>query len=485
MTGRSGQAPVIVLFRRDLRVADNRALGAAAASGHPVLPLIVVDDGSDGVRPAGGASRWWQRLSIERLVEQLTGLGARPVVRRGAAAAVARALAGEIDAAGVFWNRRYEPAAAAADAVLKTGLRDAGGFAQSFDGALLHEPSMVRSGQGRPFRVFTPFWKAISSGLDPRDPADPPRSLRPWDGAPASEDLRDILPLPAGPDWAGGLRERWEPGEEGALRRLDAFVDGGLSGYAESRDRADREATSMLSPHLAFGEVTPFQIFAALRGRGGNDAAKFRSEVGWREFCYHLLFSRDDLHERNVQPKFDGFAWQADEAGLNAWKRGRTGYPLVDAGMRELWRTGWMHNRVRMVAASFLVKHLLIDWRAGERWFWDTLVDADPANNPASWQWVAGSGADAAPYFRIFNPILQGERFDPDGDYVRRHVPELARLPARYIHRPWEAPEPVLAKAGVGLGGTYPRPVVDHGRARARALAAYQAIRDDAGDKAS
>ena len=480
MPNDAAQRPAIVLFRRDLRLADNRALAAAAASGHPVLPLILVEDGSDGVRLAGAAARWWQRLSIERLGERLAALGARPVVRAGAGAPVVRAIAEQTNAAAVLWNRRYEPAGAAADAELKTALREANREAVSFDGALLHEPSLVKTGQGTPFKVFTPFWKAISAGLDPRDPADAPTSLRPWSEPPAGDDLDDILPLPSKPDWAGGLRQRWEPGEEGARRRLDAFVDGGLSGYAESRDRADREATSMLSPHLAFGEITPFQIFAALKGRSGNDAAKFRSEVGWREFSYHLLFNNGDLATGNFQQKFDDFPWRTDDDALEAWQRGQTGYPMVDAGMRELWQTGWMHNRVRMIAASFLIKHLMIDWREGERWFWDTLVDADPANNPASWQWVAGSGADAAPYFRIFNPILQGEKFDPEGDYVRRYVAELAELPATHIHKPWEAPEGVLRKAGVTLGDTYPRPIVDHGRARERALAAYQSIRQAA-----
>jgi deoxyribodipyrimidine photo-lyase len=284
------------------------------------------------------------------------------------------------------------------------------------------------------------------------------------------------------PDWAAGLRATWQPGERAAQARLKAFLDRDVAGYAADRDRPDR-ATSGLSPHLRFGEISPRQVWHAARFAaaerpllsGGID--KFLSEVGWREFCRHLLFDVPDLATRNLQPSFDGFGWRQDAAALAAWQRGRTGYPLVDAGMRELWHTGAMHNRVRMVAASFLVKHLLIDWREGEKWFWDTLVDADAGSNPANWQWVAGCGADAAPYFRVFNPVLQGEKFDPDGAYVRRWVPELAALPTGLIHQPWSAPPLELGGAGVVLGETYPRPIVDHKAGRERALAAYAKLR--------
>jgi deoxyribodipyrimidine photo-lyase len=300
----------------------------------------------------------------------------------------------------------------------------------------------------------------------------------------AGDDLRNWGLLPTRPDWAGGLRAEWTPGEAGAAARLESFLAHAIDGYGENRDRPGLPATSRLSPHLAHGEITPFQIWQAVEeaasGIPPHDAEKFRKEVVWREFSYHLLFHNPDLAERNYNGDFNGFRWRPSDDLLEAWRRGRTGYPIVDAGMRELWQTGWMHNRVRMICASFLIKHLLQDWREGERWFWDTLVDADPASNAASWQWVAGSGADAAPYFRIFNPILQGEKFDGDGDYVRRYVPELDHMPNRFLHRPGDAPALVLAEAGVKLGREYPVPVVEHAQARDRAMAAYTAMKGSA-----
>ncbi|BBK33077.1 hypothetical protein STHU_37110 [Allostella humosa] len=292
--------------------------------------------------------------------------------------------------------------------------------------------------------------------------------------------------LPTRPDWAGGLRQAWQPGEDGARQRLAAFVRRGLKGYGAGRDRPDRAGTSMLSPHLHFGEISPGTAWTAVDGAGAADPAlaadaeAYLRELGWREFSYQLLFHHDDLADAALRPEYGAFPWRDDPAGLAAWQRGRTGYPIVDAGMRQLWQTGWMHNRVRMVAASFLIKDLLLPWQAGERWFWDTLVDADLANNAASWQWVAGCGADAAPFFRIFNPVLQGQKFDPDGSYVRRFVPELARLPDRWVHQPWAAPSAVLADAGVRLGQDYPRPIVDHAAARPRALAALATLKETA-----
>ncbi len=298
----------------------------------------------------------------------------------------------------------------------------------------------------------------------------------------AGDSLDDWGLEPTKPNWAKGFGAVWTPGEAGAQTRLEEFLDSALKGYADGRNRPDRASTSRLSPHLRFGEISPVQIWHRSQMATGmeptEDVAKFLAEIGWREFAYHLLYHMPDLPAANVQPRFDAFPWRSDPSVLKAWQKGQTGYPIVDAGLRQLWQTGWMHNRVRMIVASFLVKHLLIDWREGEAWFWDTLVDADVANNPASWQWVAGSGADAAPYFRIFNPMLQGEKFDPKGDYVRRWVPELANLPAKAIHTPWEAAPSVLAKAGVRLGETYPKPIVDHEAARARALAAFATIRE-------
>lgn len=474
------ESPVLVLFRKDLRVADNRALAAAADTGLPVVPVFILDQ-SRNVRARGAASLWWLHNSLEALGDRLKALGAPLLLRRGSMREVVEQLVNDSGASHIFWNRRYDPAEATVDAAMKAALRERGLVAESFDGDLLHEPSKVKTGAGGPYKVYSPFWRALFASGEPRGPVDTPKSLKPFGGKLTSERLADWKLLPKQPDWAGGMREAWQPGEEGAHKRLMLFLGGALDGYGEGRDLPGIDGTSRLSPHLAHGEITPFQIFAAL-GRKGIDAPardieKFRMEIGWREFCYHLLFHNPDLASTNFNRDFDALHWRGDARIEHAWQRGETGYPIVDAGMRQLWTTGWMHNRVRMIVASFLIKHLMIDWRHGEKWFWDTLVDADAANNPASWQWVAGSGADAAPYFRIFNPILQGEKFDPDGNYVRRWVPELAKMPRRFIHRPWEAPAGDLREAGVKLGESYPVPLVDHDRARGRALQAYQSMR--------
>jgi deoxyribodipyrimidine photo-lyase len=351
----------------------------------------------------------------------------------------------------------------------------------TFPGNLLVEPGRIANKEGASLRVFTPFWKRVLSLGDLRSPLPAPRALPPSPDNIASDQLEDWGLEPTKPDWAAGFRDSWEPGESAARERLADFLDG-IAGYSDARDRPDKLSTSRLSPHLRFGEISAAEIFhagrfAADKHAPSRDIEKFLSELGWREFSYHLLHAFPDLATRNLQARFDAFPWRSDDAGLKAWQRGRTGYPIVDAGMRQLWHTGWMHNRVRMVTASFLIKHLLIDWRRGEEWFWDTLVDADPANNAASWQWVAGSGADAAPYFRIFNPMLQGEKFDPGGDYVRHWVPEIARLPDKFIHKPWLAPPMMLAESAVALGKDYPAPIVDHDMARKRALSAFQALR--------
>ena len=473
--------PVIVVFRDDLRLGDNKALSAAAASGRRVLPLYVLDE-RRARRPMGAARRWWLHHSLTALSEALDKRGAPLLLRSGDTHDIVRYLADEIGAGAVYWNRCYDPAVAAKDTRLKTALREDGIEAVSFDGQLLHEPTRLKTGGGTPFKVFTPFWKHLSSQGEPRDPVDAPRKLTPYDGKLKGDKLDDWHLLPTKPDWAGGLRETWTPGEEGAKARLAAFLEDALDGYAEGRDIPGREATSRLSPHLAAGEITPYQILHALTAYKGKassrDIETFRKEVGWREFSYHLLFHNPDLADKNFNDRFDAFEWGNDSRLLKAWQGGLTGYPIVDAGLRQLWQTGWMHNRVRMIVASLLVKHLLIDWRRGEDWFWDTLVDADPANNPASWQWVAGSGADASPYFRVFNPVLQGQKFDPDGAYVRRYVPELAELPDKYLHNPWDAPKSVLEEAGVKLGADYPVALVEHQRARDRALHRYQQLKE-------
>ena len=480
-------SPCIVWFRDDLRLSDHPALHAASRTGAPVICLYILDEQSDALRspigrPLGGAARWWLAQSLRALQNSLSLVGAPLVLRKGPAANVIADLARETGAATVFWNEIAQaPYQAVADQVA-AALKNTGVATQSSAGDLLVHPAGIRNKEGRGLRVFTPFWRRLQALGDPPAPLPPPKRLR---GVPnlASDRIENWRLEPAHPDWAHGLREGWTPGEASGQERLSDFLRTGVIGYAGERDRPDRNGTSTLSPHLRFGEISPRQVWhaarfaAAERPALSSDIAKFMSELGWREFCRHLLFDIPDLAERNLQPSFDAFPWSHDDKGLLAWQRGQTGYPLIDAGMRELWRTGVMHNRVRMVAASFLVKHLLIDWREGEKWFWDTLVDADRGSNPANWQWVAGSGADAAPYFRVFNPVLQGEKFDPDGAYVRRWVPELARLPASLIHRPWSATPLQLRDAGVELGHNYPAPVVDHKAGRERALSAYARIR--------
>lgn len=470
-------SPALVLFRRDLRVGDNRALAAAAQSGKPVIPVLVFDE-NEGRAP-GAASRWWLHGSIEALSEALDVRGVKLVLRRGPQAEIVSDLVETTGADSVFWNRRYDPPGSEADRALKRDLRQRGVDAESFDGQLLHEPTLLLTGSGTPYKVFSPFWRALVAGGEPRAPVAAPKIIKPFRDSPRGDSLADWRLKPTTPDWAGGLRESWTPGEAGAAALLRAFADDSLDGYAKGRDYPASGSTTRLSPHLAHGEITPFQIWHALNGAEapGRDIEKLRQEIVWREFCAHLLFHHPDLATRNFNARFDAFPWKGGDQAFECWTKGQTGYPIVDAGMRELWRTGWMHNRVRMVCASFLSKHLLQDWRRGEAWFWDTLVDADPASNPANWQWVAGSGADAAPYFRVFNPMLQGERFDPDGDYVRANVPELARMPAKHIHAPWKAPGDVLDDAGVSLGTTYPMPTIEHGKGRDRALAAYERIK--------
>jgi deoxyribodipyrimidine photo-lyase len=473
--------PYIVWFRDDLRLSDHPALHAAASTGAPVICLYVLDEQSDA-RPFGGASRWWLAQSLRALQQSLNAIGASLVLRKGSAAKIITELARETRAAGVFWNEiAHSPGEVLADRVA-AGLGEIGVTSQCFRGDLLAAPRDIRNKDGRGLRVFTPFWRRVLASGDQPKPLPAPKRLWPAPDL-ASDPLEDWGLEPTRPDWAGGLRETWKPGEISAQARLSAFLESGVAGYSLQRDRPDREGTSKLSPHLRFGEVSPRQVWHAARFAAAarpalvGDIDKFLSELGWREFGRHLLFEAPDLATRNLQPGFDTFPWRHDERALRAWQRGRTGYPLVDAGMRELWHTGVMHNRVRMVVASLLVKHLLIDWREGEQWFWDTLVDADPGSNPANWQWVAGSGADAAPYFRVFNPVLQGEKFDPDGAYVRRWVPELARLPASLIHHPWSAAAFELKSAGVELGKTYPEPIIDHKVGRERALQAYAKFR--------
>ena len=473
---KAGSGAVIVWFRKDLRIADNPALRHAALTGRPVILLYILDE-TPGVRPMGGASLWWLDKSLKSLAQDLEKLGNRLVLRKGVAARVLTDLIAETGADAVVWNRLYDKASIARDKAIKAELKDKGVDCQSFNAGLLNEPWTVQNGSGQPYKVFTPYWRAARERLDLVEVAPAPTQVTAPSRLPRTESLGDWGLHPSKPDWSKGF-DLWTPGEAGAHARLDAFLKGPVKGYGDQRDIPGVEATSKLSPHLHFGEIGPRQVWLATRGAADQgdipvaEADKFLSEIGWREFNHSILFHWPHMPSRNFKPEFDAFPWVQDDTGLRAWQTGQTGYPIVDAGMRELWATGFMHNRVRMIVASFLIKHLMIDWREGEAWFWDTLLDADLANNVGNWQWTAGSGADASPYFRIFNPIAQGEKFDPKGVYVRRWVPELRNVSDDVIHKPWTKPLHLPA----GAKRVYSRPIVDHATARARALEAYHSL---------
>ncbi len=478
----------LVWLRQDLRIADNPALAAGAGAGE-VIPVYIHDPHAAGAWPPGGASRWWLHHSLAALDAAFAERGLSLIIRRGPALEALRALVRETGATAVRWNRRYEPTLVEYDRGVKQALADDGVDVHSHKAALLHEPWTLRTGQGGAYRAFTPFWRALCRTGEPEPPLPEPTMHAPA-STPAGEALASLGLLPR-VRWDDGLRATWRPGEVGAHERLGVFLRDRLEGYADTRDHPAAPGTSTLSPHLHFGELSPRQIWHAVRERLADghgtetledSAAKYLSELGWREFAHHVLFHFPELPDSPLNRRFSEFPWREDPDGLllGAWQSGRTGFPIVDAGMRELWATGWMHNRVRMVVGSLLVKNLRLPWQLGERWFWDTLVDADLANNSLGWQWVAGSGADAAPYFRIFNPVRQGERFDPAGDYVARWIPELAALPARYRHAPWTAPADVLAGAGLTLGADYPRPIVDLKTSREQALEAFQHVKKGA-----
>jgi len=469
----------LVWLRRDLRLEDQPALHAAAARGGAVVPVYIHAPGEEGAWPQGGASRWWLHHSLEALAADLEALGSRLVIRTGPSSATLDALINETGADAVYWNRLYEPEAIARDKGIKAALSKRGIEARSFNGSLLVEPPEFFNKQGGAWKVFTPFFKAAARDIDPGTPLPRVERLPAPAAWPAGESVASLGLLPR-IDWAGGMRAAWRPGEAGAQKQLDRFADGCVEAYKRDRDKPQLVATSRLSPHLHFGEISPRSALAAVQESPyaeSSGAQHFISEMYWREFAHYLLYHFPETTVSPLRPEFEAFPWHDDPEAQRAWQRGRTGYPLVDAGMRELWETGWMHNRVRMVVASFLVKHLLIPWQQGAAWFWVALVDADLANNTLGWQWTAGCGADAAPYFRVFNPVLQGQKFDPEGEYIARYVPELAALPAKYRHEPWLADEITLRAAGVALGETYPHRIVEHGEARDAALAAYQAIK--------
>ena len=470
--------PVVVWFRQDLRLADNPALDAAVRQGRPILPIYILDDENPKKWKMGAASRWWLHQSLEKLNESLQG---GLLLLRGDARAILPGLIRDVNAKCVYWNRCYEPWRITRDTEIKDKLLRDAIAVKSFNGSLLFEPPNTSKPDGTPYRVFTPFYRrgCLKNGIPPRQPIPAPQDI-PLYRVDEGLELHELGLMP-NVNWYEEIAAEWSPGEYGAANRLRQFLSSGINHYDEGRNRPDRRYVSRLSPHLHFGEISPNQVWSAVGGTASAeeltaDADRFLSEIGWREFSNNLLFHEPTLPGVNLQRKFDRFPWIDDETSLRRWQRGATGYPFVDAGMRELWRTGYMHNRVRMIVGSFLVKNLLLHWQHGAKWFWDTLVDADLANNSASWQWIAGCGADAAPYFRIFNPVTQGKKFDPAGAYVRRFVPELAALPDKFIHNPWEAPTEILGESGVKIGENYPEPIVELKPSRERALVAFKSL---------
>ncbi len=466
----------IVWFRRDLRLADQPALSAACAAHDRVLPVYIHAPHEEGAWAPGGASRWWLHHSLSALQSRLREQGASLHLRRGDSLAVLRALIDATGASAVYWNRLYEPAAIERDRIVKAALREQGVEAHSSNGSLWFEPWQLETQQQTPYRVFTPFWRNLRPQLSVMSPLPVPgiRDMEAEGGL-----ALEALGLSPAIRWDAGLQDTWRPGEQGARERLEVFADDALGDYAQARDLPARHGTSYLSPHLHFGEISPRQVHHALAGHAAASDARrrpdiepFLRELGWREFSHHLLYHFPATPTANFDARFDRFAWAADDtAWRERWQRGRTGIPLVDAGMRELWHTGWMHNRVRMVVASFLCKNLRQHWHHGARWFWDTLVDADLANNTLGWQWVAGSGADAAPYFRVFNPVSQAQKFDAQGEYLRRWLPELADAALPLLHEPWKDAS-LLKRSG------YPAPMVELGASRTAALGAYQSMRN-------
>ena len=472
--------PIILWFRQDLRLADHPALNAAVREDRSVIPVYIHDEDAAGQWSPGGASAWWLHHSLSSLSESIASKGGELCLRRGDTLATLKELCAETGATEIYCTRRYEPWAADQEKSLHESLKSEDIVLKRYSGSLLFEPGELLTQGGSPFKVFTPFWRAAQTKTI-AEPLKVPKVD--WSNAKNSDELEDWSLLPQKPNWAEGWEQFWTPGEAGASEQLQNFVDDAISDYSDARDIPSRPATSRLSPHLHLGELSPRQVWHVAEQQRRNPSipqaaiSKFQAELGWREFSYHLLHFFPHIPTDSFKEQFAGFPWVTNSEQLERWQKGQTGYPIVDAGMRELWQTGFMHNRVRMVVASFLCKHLRIHWKEGEAWFWDTLVDADLASNGCSWQWVAGSGADAAPYFRIFNPVAQGEKFDGEGEYVRRWVPELAKMPNKFIHAPWIAPKEILTAAGVDLGTDYPEPLVDHKEARQAALDAYETVK--------
>ncbi len=466
-------AKSIVWFRQDLRIKDNPALLAATEVGE-IIPVYILDEENAQEYSMGGASKWWLHESLKSLNKSLDG---KLNFYKGDARKIIKDLCEKNQISHVFWNRCYEPWRISRDSSIKSDIESMNIEVKSFNASLLWEPWTIKKDDGTPYKVFTPFYrKGCLNSQPPREPLGTPKNFRFTDNQLESSSLDDLNLIPE-IDWYKQMEPFWEIGEEGALNCFNEFLDNGISNYKDGRNFPAKRFISRLSPYLHFGEISVNYIWHEIRnGPEDRNIDHFCSELGWREFSYSQLFTNPDLPVKNLQSKFDNFPWVDNDHLLKAWQKGLTGIPMVDAGMRELWQTGYMHNRVRMVVGSFLVKNLLLDWRHGERWFWDTLVDADLANNSASWQWVAGCGADAAPYFRIFNCVTQGEKFDPDGDYIRHYIPELKNLNNKYLYSPWTAPSDVLSQAGIQLGKDYPNPIVDLSESRNIALDAFKSI---------
>lgn len=473
----------LVWFRQDLRLGDNPALHHACQTDDAIIPVYIWEPEVEKPWQPGGASRWWLHHSLDALHHALKKKGSQLIIRRGISLDILQQLIRECHVRQVVWNRRYEPAIKRRDEKVKSRLKEQGIDVQSFNGSLLHEPMSVKTKEGKPYQVYTPMWKAYQQLEQPRHPLPAPKQVPVPKEWPETESIDSLQLLPRIP-WDKSFYTHWQPGEAAAQARLIDFCKEAVTSYQEQRDLPGIEGTSRLSPALHFGEISPNQIWhrvqrvrSTLADLELQQSEVYLKELVWREFAYHLLYHYPHTPTEPLRSEFNQFPWKNNARSLKAWQHGLTGYPIVDAGMRQLWTTGWMHNRLRMVVASFLVKHLLIPWQRGVEWFWDTLVDADLASNTLGWQWTAGCGADAAPYFRIFNPMQQQARFDPTGAYVKRWVPELQQLPTQYLPAPWTAPRKVLLEAGITLGKTYPMPIVEHTQARAHALEAYATMR--------
>ena len=460
-------------FRQDLRLSDNPSLTMASKHNN-VLPIYILDEKNAGSYSMGGASKWWLESSLQSLNKSIDG---KLSVYEGNAIDILKDIISRLNISGIYWNRCYEPWRIKRDTSIKKYLDEQNIRTESFNGSLLWEPWNIKNNNGQPYGVFTPFYrKGCLQQESPRKPLISPKKPRYFYDSQKSMDI-NRLKLLSSFSWHEKLNKHWVVGEKGASIRLREFIDKGLPKYKKGRNIPSKNYVSRLSPYLHFGEISPNQLWHDIRNiTDDENSDHFCSELGWREFSNHQLYYNPELPSKNLQAKFNNFPWIDDEIKLDAWKKGKTGIPMVDAGMRELWQTGYMHNRVRMVAGSFLVKNLRIHWNNGERWFWDTLIDADLANNSASWQWVSGCGSDAAPYFRIFNPVIQGQKFDAEGEYIRKYVPEISSLPNKYLSSPWDAPEQVLKDATIILGQTYPKPIVDLKKSRDEALVAFKSI---------